>query len=192
MNNALKVLKLFADNKGSKFSIKKASERLKMNYRIAHEEIIKLGKERLVSITKYGNAKMCEFNHEFCGKAIEIEDIKREELLKNQDIKLIHNRIREIKSPFYILAVFGSYANKTNTKHSDIDLCLITNDKEISKKAKDILSITPINIHFLEFTSAQFSSMLKTKENNVGNEIVKNSVILYGIESFYEMVNNAH
>ncbi len=192
MNNSLKVLKLFADNKSGKFSIKKASERLKMNYRIVHEEIIELEKEGLISITKFGNSRICEFRYQFCGKAIEIEEIKKNELLENKDIKLIHKRLREIKRPFYILMVFGSYANKTHTKHSDIDLCLITNDKEISRKTKDILSITPINIHFLEFTSEQFASMLKTNEANVGNEIVKNNIILYGIESFYDVVNNAH
>lgn len=192
MNNTLKVLRLFADNKSSKFSIKKASERLKINYRIVYEEIIKLEKEGLIGIEKFGNSKICRFKHKFCSKAVEIEDIKKNELMENKDIKLIHKRLAEIKSPFYMLLVFGSYADKTNTKHSDIDLCLITNNKEISKKAKDILSITPINIHFLDFTSEQFASMLKTKEDNVGHEIVNNSIILHGIEGFYEMVNNAH
>lgn len=32
--------------------------------------------------------------------------------------------------------------------------------------------------------------MLKSKEFNVGNEIVKNNIVLHGIENFYEMINH--
>ncbi|MEK6857917.1 MAG: nucleotidyltransferase, partial [Nanoarchaeota archaeon] len=61
---------------------------------------------------------------------------------------------------------------------------------EINKEINSILSITPINVHLQEFTSKEFLTMLKSKEVNVGNEIVKNNVILHNIESFYELVNN--
>ena len=59
MNNNLKVLKLFVDNKDKTFTIKKAAETLKINYKIVYEEIIKLEKEELIKITKQGNAKVC-------------------------------------------------------------------------------------------------------------------------------------
>ena|SRR3989338_49028 len=190
MNNNLKVLKLFVDNKDKKFTIKNVAEILKMNYRIAHEEVMELEKENLIKITKFGNSNMCEFSYEFSSKIVEIEDIRKNELFKNKDIKLIHKRIKEVKCPFYILVIFGSHANTTNTKHSDIDLCLITDDSEINEQANTILSITPVNIHFQEFTSEDFLSMIKSKKSNVGNEIIKNNIVLYGIENFYELVNN--
>ncbi|MEK6846409.1 MAG: nucleotidyltransferase domain-containing protein, partial [Nanoarchaeota archaeon] len=123
-------------------------------------------------------------------KILEVEELRKKELFKNKNIKLIYKRIKEAKSPFYTLILFGSFANKTNTKRSDIDLCLITDNPEVTKEVQVVLSITPLDAHLVEFTSAQFISMLKSKGFNVGNEIVKNNVILYGIESFYEMINN--
>ncbi|MBI2146889.1 nucleotidyltransferase domain-containing protein [Candidatus Woesearchaeota archaeon] len=190
MNNNLKALKLFVDNKDKSFTIKKAAETIKINYKIAYEEIIKLEKEELIRITKYGNANVCVFNYKYHNKIAEVEEIRKQELMKNKDIKLVYNRIRETKSPFYCLVLFGSYANKTGKKGSDIDLCLITDNQEINKAVQSILSITPIDVHLQEFTSAQFLAMLKSKEANVGNEIAKNNIILHGIEAFYEMANH--
>ena len=190
MNNNLKVLKLFVDNKDKSFTIKKAAEALKMNYRIVYEEIIKLEKEGLIKITKHGNSKVCEFNYKYNSKIVEIEEIKKQELFKNKNIKLVYSRIKETKSPFYCLILFGSYANKTSQRGSDIDLCLITDNEKINKKVQSMLSITPIDIHMQEFTSEHFLAMLKSREFNVGNEIVKNNIVLHGIESFYEMINN--
>ncbi len=190
MKNNLKVLKLFVDNKDKSFTIKKAAETLKINYRIVYDEIMKLENEELIKITKHGNAKVCVFNYKYCSKIVEIEETRKKELFKNKDIKLIYNRIRETKSPFYCLLLFGSYANKTNQKGSDIDLCLITDNEEINKEVRSMLGITPINADLQSFISKQFLAMLKSKEFNVGNEIAKNNIVLHGIESFYEMVNN--
>ena len=189
MNNNLKVLKLFVDNKDKTFSINKVAEALKMNYRIAHEEVTKLESEKLLKTIKHGNAKICEFNYKFSSKIVEIEQVRVQELFKNKNIKLIHKRISEVKSPFYSLVIFGSCANNKNKKGSDIDLCLITDNQQINKEVNSILSITQLNIHLQEFTSEQFIHMLRNKEPNVGNEIAKNNIILYGIEAFYEMVN---
>src|SRR3989338_7462382 len=189
MNNNLKVLKLFVDNKDKTFTIKKVAEALKINYKIVYEEIIKLENEELIKIRKHGNSKVCGFNYKYHSKIVEIEEIRKQEVFKNKDIKLIYNRIREVKNPFYILALFGSYANKTNQKGSDIDLCLINDIEEINKEVQSILSITPIDIHLQDFIAEHFLLMLKSKEFNVGNEILKNNIILHGIEQFYEMVN---
>lgn len=190
MNNNLKVLKLFVEKKDQSFSIKKVANILKINYRIAYEETMKLKETELIKITRHGNANICQFNYKFNNKIVEIEEIRKSNLFKNKDIKLIHDRLKEAQSPFYCLVLFGSYANKTNKKGSDIDLCLITENTEVSKHVHSILAITPLNVHLQEFASKQFLAMIKSKEANVGNEIVKNNVIFYGIEAFYWLVNN--
>lgn len=189
MNNNLKILRFFVENKDEGFSIKNVAERLKMNYRIAYEEITELGSEGLIKIVKQGNSRICSFNYVFDGKVVEIERIRKKGL--SSDVQLISDRIREIKKPFYSLMLFGSHASNKNTKGSDIDLCLITDDKKINKEVNELLSITPIEVHLQEFTSEQFRQMIRLKESNVGNEIVKNNIILHGMEAFYELVNDA-
>jgi len=188
MNNNLTILKFFVEHKDGKFTIKKVSETLKINYKIAYEEILDLEKEGLIKVFKQGNSNICAFNYKYDSKLVEIEEARKEKLSK--DIKLIHDRIKEVKSPFYSLVLFGSHANKTDNKNSDIDLCLVADNKSVNKQVGDMLSITPLNIHLQEFTSEEFLQMLKSKESNVGNEIVKNNIILSGMEAFYELVNN--
>ena len=190
INNNLRILKFFVDNKDKTFSIRKVSEVLNINYRIVYEEIMSLQNERLIKIEKKGNSNICSFNYKYNNKTVNVEELRKEELFKNKDIKLVYNRIKEVKSPFYCLILFGSCASKTNKKGSDIDLCLITDNQEISKEIQPILSITPLDIQLQDFNSKHFIQMIKSKELNVGNEIVKNNIILYGLESFYEMVNN--
>ncbi len=190
INNNLKILNFFVDNKDKTLSIKKVSDILNINYRIVYEEIMKLEKEALIKIIRQGNSNLCQFNYKYDSKLVKIEELRKQEIFKNKDLKLVYTRIKEVKSPFYCLILFGSHANKTNQKGSDIDLCLITDNPKISKGVQSILSITPIDIHLQDFNSEHFIQMLKSKEFNVGNEIVKNNVILYGLESFYEMVNN--
>jgi len=45
MKSEIKILKLLLDQKNERFTIKKISETLKINYRIAYENVIKLEKE---------------------------------------------------------------------------------------------------------------------------------------------------
>ena len=86
------------------------------------------------------------------------------------------------------MLIFGSYSNKSATKSSDIDLCLITDNKNVKEHIHSILSITPVKLHLNEFTLSEFVSMLKEREENLGHEIVNNNIILHGIEGFYELV----
>ena len=191
INNNLHVLKFFADNKEKTFTILKAAEYLRTNYRIVYEEIMKLGKEGLIKIIKQGNANVCTFTYTYTSKIVAIEELRKQEVLKNRDILLLYTRVKEVTSPFYCFILFGSYANKTNRKNSDIDVCLITDYPMIQKKINSLLSVTPLPLHLQEFSSEEFRSMLKSKGFNVGNEILRNNIVLYGLESFIELIKNA-
>lgn len=191
MKNQLKILRHFIENKDKEFTIKQVSEELKLNYRIAYQETMALDEKKLVRIKKIGNSNICSFNYIFNEMVLQVENTRKDELLKNKSLKIIYKRIREIQNPLYILLIFGSYSTKTQTRHSDIDICLISDSKEIKRKVKDVLELVPLNIHFLDFTTKEFISMLNTRKRNVGHEILENNVILRGAEEFYELVNYA-
>ncbi len=40
----------------------------------------------------------------------------------------------------------------------------------------------------MTFSESQFLDMIKAKDFNVGKEAMKNNVILYGIENYYELI----
>lgn len=190
MSSTLKILTFFIENKDKSFSINYISKKLKLNYRIAFEEIKKLEDKKLISINKLGNSNQCRFNYSFNEMILKAELDRRDELLKNTDIRLIYERIKEIKDPFFTLLIFGSYAKKKQAKNSDIDICLMTDNEEINKKIKKTLNLIPSDIHLLDFTAEEFMEMLETRKNNVGKEIVNDNVILFGIENFYGLVEH--
>src|SRR3989338_7363629 len=104
-------------------------------------------------------------------------------MIENKQLELVKHDIENINYPFLIVLIFGSYVKKTQAKNSDIDLCIICDHKE---KTKELI---PLKLELHSFTTNEFDSMLKTKEENVGKEIVKNNLILYGIEGYYNLIS---
>jgi len=187
MNSEIKILKLLLSRKEEKFTIKKISEILNINYRIAYEKAIILEKEDLLIITKAGNSKLCEFSHNFNNKVFEAEYERKRELFKNKDFLVIHNRLNELKFSFIAL-LFGSYARNEQSKNSDIDILVIgENEKEVQKT----LSILPDKIHLTQVTYENFVHMAKSNEFSVVSEAIKNNIILVGIEEYYRLLKNA-
>jgi predicted nucleotidyltransferase len=179
------------DNNGESFTINSLSRKLKINYRIAYEDIKELEKEKLIMVKKAGNSSLCNFSFNFNEKVYLIESQKKQQLLADSNIQILSNKIERLKLNFYICLVFGSYAGGENKKGSDIDICVITDNEETRKQISQTIQLTSFNIHYLDFISKDFISMLKTTEINVGKEILKRNVILKGIEEFYGLISNA-
>jgi len=188
-NAKLSILRLLIENPEKDYSIRKIALERNINYRSAYEMVKRLEKEGVINVRKYGNVSIVKFNHNFNESVFLVENQRKKELLKNKNLRVLYRRIKEIKNPFFICVVFGSYAKGTARKGSDLDLCVITNEEEVDREINTILDITPFEIHYLRFSSDEFIKMLKTTEFNVGKEIVKNKIILKGIEGFYELVN---
>ena len=86
---------------------------------------------------------------------------RREEMLKDKNFAVMFNKFRiSIKSSFYALLLFGSYAKKAQTKHSDIDLMFICPDGSEEKLEKEIHHIArtmPLPLHVLVFSFSIFT-----------------------------------
>ncbi len=184
----LSILKFLIENNEEDFSIRQIALKRKINYKSAYEAVKKLEKERIIDIKRYGNISIIKFNYTFNESVFIVENKRKKDFLKNKNINVFYKRISEIKNPFFICLIFGSYAKGTERKGSDLDLCIITDNEKVKEEAGNIIDTTPLEIHLLEFTTMEFIKMLKTREFNVGAEIVKNKIILKGIELFYEMI----
>ncbi len=186
MKSYIKIIKLLLENKNKPFTIKKVSETININYRIAYENIINLEKEGLVTVEKAGNSKLCKFSGNFNEKVFEAEYLRRKELLRNKDFLVIHNRLSELGFPFVAL-LFGSYAKGVAGKHSDIDILTIGGDE---KEIQANISLLPDNIHLIQVSYEQFSHMAKSREFSVVGEAIQNNIILVGIEEYYRLLKN--
>lgn len=189
MNNRTtnKILIFLLENKEEKFSIHQLAKTLNINYRIAHEETKKLAEEGIIKTERTGKSLLCSLTEKTNEKIFLAEYKRREKILEKKEFNIIQKRFKEAKQN-YILLLFGSYAKRKETKHSDIDLIAITeNEKEIKEIAENI----PKNIHLTTTNYQTFIEMIKTKRITVGNEAIKNNIILIGIEEYYRLLENA-
>lgn len=179
-----------------KFSIREIARQVKIDYKLVHTSVQRLVKRKIITKKKYGKTQLCEINlAEAIGDVMLVEQQRTHQFLeKNIGIKLLVQDIMEkIENPYYTLIIFGSYAKGTQHPRSDIDLLMIVPTKEqISETERVIHSVTsirPIKTHELIITAADFKVMIESKESlNVGKEVVKNHIIAYGAEAYYNLL----
>ena len=186
-NETIEILKLLISSKEEAFSIRKISQLRGINYKSAYIALKFLAKEKIVDLKKIGNTIICTFNNNFNDLVFRAEFLRREDLFKNKDFLIIHNRLSELKFPFIAL-LFGSYAKGTAKKHSDIDILTIGgNEEEIEKS----LSLLPDKIHLTSVSYESFIRMVKSKDMSVVSEALKKNIPLIGIEEYYRLIKNA-
>ncbi|MBU0976887.1 MAG: nucleotidyltransferase domain-containing protein, partial [Nanoarchaeota archaeon] len=174
------VLKFLIENLDKEFSIKEIAESLKRPYVKVHNSVGRLSSKKIIKRETKGKSHYCSIDYKNNINIVcFINSQKAKEfLLKNKKIGLILEEIISgIKIPNYTLLIFGSYAKGNADKHSDLDIASITSDEDKEDVGRVISSkkrLSSINIHSLEFSYKEFIEMLKSKEMNVGKEIVKN------------------
>ena len=189
VNEEKAILKYLIEHKETKYSINQLAKARDINYKSAYLNIQKLAKRKIIQTEHLGNQVSCSFNYNFDPLVFEVESERRTEILQEKKINSIYREISPINSPFLILILFGSYAKRTSTKTSDIDLLLISDDNNLKKQVNQILSLLPFAIHLNELTIAEFLSMLKSREFSVVEEVKKNNILLFGIENYYNLIN---
>ena len=183
-----KLLKYLIENKNP-VSIRQVSGATFVDYKNTHELVNKLQSEGVITKGKLGNTNPISIN---LAPNIEIYNVEKkrteEFILKNPKLKVVKSYIEEVNYPFFIVLVFGSYVNGTNTTGSDIDVCVIVDNEDKSKELRQKLRLLPLKLEIHEFTIKEFISMIEKRQNNVGQEIVKNNIILYGVENYYNLI----
>jgi len=181
------ILKYMIEEKKS-FIISDLSKVLRKDYKIVHTAVNRLIDKGILKSERIGGSVRVEFVNQFSKEVLEVEFLRREEIL-SKNFKLILNTLfREIDSVNFILLLFGSYAKKKQTKNSDIDLMFIFPSKKSEEIIEEIISVLPIKIHPLVFSEKEFIGMKNSKEENVVSEAIKSNVILYGIEQYYKLL----
>lgn len=184
------ILIYLVENNTKSFTIRDISINLNIAYKIVYEIVHRLNKENIITINKIGNSSQVQFNNVLSEKVFKVETLRKNQLLSNKNLKVLNNNLNDINNPFFIALIFGSYAKKTNSIKSDIDLCIICNDESIIKKIESKIQLLPLDIDLNIFSVEEFESMLLTKKFNVGHEIVKSNIILQGIENYYKIIKN--
>lgn len=190
-DKSTKLIKFLIEAKED-MSIMAIAKAVKMDYKNVFLIVKRLEKQGVITIRKFGASNIVQLKKSVHPLMFEAEYERRKEILRNKNILVMLNRIKEsMKSSMYVLLLFGSYAKRTHTEKSDIDLMFIvpdTREQYMESKINDVVKMTPLPMHHFIFTESQFLDMAEAKGFNVGKEAVKTNVILHGIETYYEMM----
>ena len=184
-----KILEYLIKNKEKAKTIREISKYLNVDYKNTFQAIKKIYPS-LISKDKIGSSNLVKIKLTPSQDIFSIEHKRTTKFLeRNKPLKLIQEDITSIGYPFLIILIFGSYAKETKNGKSDIDLCIIC-DNEIKKKELiSKLSLLPIKLEIHDFKVSEFGSMLEVKKENIAKEIIKNNIILYGIENYYNLIS---
>jgi|SRR3989344_1308367 len=183
-----RLLKYLIENKKPQ-SILSVSSATVYDYKNTYNLINQL-KQDVIYQEKIGNTNLVRINLIPNQTIYQVENKRTEQFFQeNKAIRLVLEDIKSVNYPFLIALLFGSMVKKTSNSNSDIDLCIISDNKEKIKEIKSRLGILPIKLELHDFSTGEFESMLKTKELNISKEIVKNNIILYGVENYYNLIS---
>ena len=162
MKTETKIIKSLIEDK--EMTIRELSKKIKADYKISHVAVNNLIKKKVINTKNIGNSILCILNKDYFGiELYKAEDERRTEILKNKDInQLLKHVLYKVKTTFFVLLIFGSYAKRKNTKNSDIDLIFIFKDG-FEDKINEILSLIPLKTHSLIFTEEEFVRMKDSK-----------------------------
>ncbi len=190
-----KILELFRKRLFGWLSISEINKALKKGtYKSTYFNILSLQKKGVLLTEKRGNTVFCRISLESM-QAIRSLSMVDEEIAEKAKIPNIKEIISAIKPKYFTLIVTGSYAKGSQKPDSDLDLVVITGNKEDTKlilnsiinKSRTMLP----EVHPYIFKEQEFMQMLLDNEPNYGKETYKNRLILIGAEQFYLIAREA-
>jgi len=191
-NDELKVLKVLFNDLTKEHTIQSISLELKQKYPQTYHTIHNMQKNGDVIIKKIGNYKIVKLDFTKLNYNYVIAEIERANYIisRNIYVKMIKEDLKKINKNF-ICILFGSQVEKHNPE-SDVDLLFLI-PKEYDYEKFDTLTYntfigsvkTDINVAFEE----SLHNMLAYPEKfNVGNELLKKHIVLYGTEHFLNLL----
>jgi predicted nucleotidyltransferase len=190
----LKIFGLLGKNTFKEYTFKelKASSKEK-SHSLLQNAIRKFLKEELITERKIGNSKLYTINHNN-------EKVHNYLGLHNQESlsKPVQTSIKYVREAldkeeiFYSLIIFGSYADRTFTKKSDLDLAVFIPNEIKNKRIEIALNSasnkTLIEIDYHVITVKELEEMLKADYENLGKQIARKNIPIYNISIFYKLI----
>ena len=190
----LKIFGLLGKNtfKDHTFKELKASSKEK-SHSVLQNAIKRFLKEELITERKIGTSKLYTINHDN-------EKVHNYLGLHNQDTlsKPVQTSIKHVREAldkeeaFYSLVIFGSYAEESFTKKSDLDLAVFIPDETQKKKIEIALNSasnkTLVDIDYHVITVGELQEMLKADYENLGKQIARKNLPIYNLSIFYRLI----
>ena len=196
-NEKLKLLNAWRSNPFAEFSISEIMEISKKNTKTwVFTALKELVKAKILSSKRKGNLDIYSLNLHNPLTIQFLNYLETQENINFPKMDIISEIIEKVPIKNYSLIVFGSYANNKQTKTSDIDICLLIDDKETEKRIKPYLNEiklnypTKIDEHYITFED--FVKMLLREEENLGKQIFRKHKTFYNADIYYQLIKEAY
>jgi predicted nucleotidyltransferase len=181
-----KILKYLIENK-KPVSIMQISNQLEVDYKNTFKTINNLPQ---IIQNRIGNTNLIELKLIPDLEIYSVECKRTGQFLQeNKHLSLIKKDIELLAYPFLIVLIFGSYTKNNQTKKSDIDICVISDNQSKTRELISKLNLFPLRLEVHDFSIKEFESMLETKKENIAKEIIKSNVLLYGTDNYYNLIS---
>ena len=188
--NEIRIIEELIKNIKEENTISDISRKLNQKYPQTFRDIKILFKKGVIDIKTIGKSKIAKLDFKKYHPEYSQAEIERTNKIKNKEIEIILNKILSINKQF-IGILFGSNAEGTAKKDSDIDLLFIIpdeyNQENFERILKNTLSLHNADINIIKEDSL-FEMWAHPDKLNVGNEILKNHIVLTGAEYFISLL----
>lgn len=180
-DKALNILEEFCLDYNKKIYGRQIANKLKMNQKTVSNMLNRLEKEGVLKYSTEGKNKYYFLNM----LNPQIKDIiKMLEIARKNKFIQKYNKLKDLfyaleKRTNGILVIFGSYANFTSNKDSDLDIFVIGSIKDI----EDLENLYKIKINIIKSNKEKIN-----KENVFVKEVIKNHFVIRGFEEFVELI----
>lgn len=187
MDNLLKLVYTLGKNIHNEIPIRQLSKESKIPYTTTHR-LIRQNKD-LFRIIPKGNIKLVSLNlsDELTKNYLILSERKVSDSYSQKQAKFKVLK-KDLPKGDYTLILFGSRADETHRGKSDVDLCIVNKDGKKNINFSQFEHLYDLEVNPVFFARKEFSAMIKEKEYNLADEIIKKHIILYGEEYFWNMV----
>ncbi len=150
---------------------------------------------KLIKQKKTGNQinYLLDYSKEMLTSALGNVEHSRFERLPAKVRLSVNDFLRELEMKPIIAVIFGSYANGTYTKNSDIDILLvfqkIENSKKIENTAKRISMKTNTQLNPVYLNYKEFKESFHNLTKEFFKKLKKDKIILIGIEWWRQLTD---
>lgn len=187
MDSLLRLIYTLGKNLNQEITIRQLSKNANVPYTTTYRLIAR--NSNIFNINQKGNIKLCALNIKegITKNYLIIAERQEAELFfkKYPQFKVIKD---ELPHENYSLVLFGSRAEDKQREKSDIDLCIINKDGNKSIKLTKFELLFKVEVNPIFFSQKEFKNMLYEEGQNLGKEIIKKHIILYGEEYFWNLV----
>jgi len=181
----LEILTLYLNNYLNRFHVREIAKLIKKSHVTLLPHLKELEKNNILKFKIEGKNKIYFLNledskiNEYLSMAEKLKTLRL--LEKEMFINKLYSEIQNMNLQGSLI-IFGSYANNTQTKESDIDILYIGNLSEIQEKTvKNLEKLYNKHIHLVKMDEKTFNKSLNSE---LIQEIIKNHIILYNHDLF--------